>query len=76
MNLIAEGLSDGISARRGQVLQIRPKAANSQVRRVAHDAGGDTFIAEAHWSFTYGASLPKIFWSKRWPDRHLEYRRL
>lgn len=46
MNLIAEGLSDGISARRGQVLQIRPKAANSQVRRVAHDAGGDTFIAK------------------------------
>ena len=46
MSLIAKGLSDGISARRGKVLQIRPKAANSHVRRIAQDASGDTFSAK------------------------------
>ncbi len=46
MSLIAKGLSDGISARRGHVLQIRPKAANSHVRRIAQDASGDTFSAK------------------------------
>ena len=46
MDLIAQGLSDGISARRGEVLQIRPKAANAQVRRKARDASGDEFKAK------------------------------
>jgi DNA mismatch repair protein MutH len=46
MNLIAQGLSDGISAQRGEVLQIRPKAANSRVRRIAQDAQGDIFAAK------------------------------
>ena len=46
MELIGQGLSDGISARRGKVLQVRPKAANSRVRRQAMDAWGDEFQAK------------------------------
>ena len=46
MEIIGQGLSDGISARRGKVLQVRPKAANSRVRRQAMDAWGDAFEAK------------------------------
>ncbi|MFZ9886896.1 MAG: DNA mismatch repair endonuclease MutH [Myxococcota bacterium] len=52
--LIADGLADAISARRGVALQVRPKAANARVRRRAHDGEGELF-----------ATLPRGFYLRR-----------
>lgn len=53
-SLIADGLADAISARRGVALQVRPKAANARVRRRAHDGEGERF-----------ATLPRGFYLRR-----------
>jgi DNA mismatch repair protein MutH len=53
-DLISRGLIDAITARRGEVLQIRPKAANSSVRRTTTDEDGDPF-----------ETLPRGFYIRR-----------
>lgn len=52
--LIASGLVDAVSARRGVALQVRPKARHAGVRRRATDADGDGF-----------ATLPRGFYLRR-----------
>lgn len=53
-DLIAQGLVDAVSARRGQVLQLRPKARDAGARRAARDADGEPF-----------ATLPRGFYLRR-----------
>lgn len=53
-HLIASGLVDAISAKRGVALQVRPKARHAGVRRKARDADGDGF-----------STLPRGFYLRR-----------
>jgi DNA mismatch repair protein MutH len=53
-DLIARDLIDGISARRGEVLQIRPKARDASVRREIPDADGEVYL-----------TLPRGFYLRR-----------
>jgi DNA mismatch repair protein MutH len=46
MDLCARGLLDGISARRGQFLQLRPKAANSQIRTMTKDMMDEWYVTK------------------------------
>jgi DNA mismatch repair protein MutH len=52
--LIAADLIDGINARRGRALQIRPKAKNAAARRPMNDAAGEEFF-----------TLPRGFYLRR-----------
>jgi DNA mismatch repair protein MutH len=42
-DLIAHGLGFAVTARRGQALQLRPKARNAAVRRTAVDVAGERY---------------------------------
>lgn len=53
-SLIASGLVDAVSARRGVALQVRPKARHAGVRRRAQDDDGDPF-----------STLPRGFYLRR-----------
>ena len=44
-DLVAKGLADHVSARRGRVLQLRPKARDASVRRSGVDEDGDAYDA-------------------------------
>ena len=43
-DLVAQGLGFAVTARRGQALQLRPKAKNAQVRRQSRVVGDDASI--------------------------------
>lgn len=53
-DVIAHGLVDAVSARRGRVLQLRPKARDARVRRTATDLAGEGF-----------STLPRGFYLRR-----------
>lgn len=53
-HLIASGLVDAVSAKRGVALQVRPKARHAGVRRKAKDGDGDAF-----------STLPRGFYLRR-----------
>ena len=53
-DLIAQGLVDAVSARRGHVLQLRPKASSSRVRREVCAPEGERF-----------STLPRGFYLRR-----------
>lgn len=53
-HLIASGLVDAVSAKRGVALQVRPKARHAGVRRRARDDEGDAFV-----------TLPRGFYLRR-----------
>jgi DNA mismatch repair protein MutH len=44
-SLLGEGLVEAVSARRGHVLQVRPKAADASVRKEMVDTEGEPFLA-------------------------------
>ena len=44
-DLVAHGLSFGVSARRGTVLQLRPKAKDATVMRITTDVDGEGYVS-------------------------------
>ena len=60
MDLRARGLLDAISARRGRVLQLRPKAANRHARGVSRDHDDEEYVTSPRGFYlrtTFTASL-------------------
>ena len=44
-DMIVLGRVEEINAKQGEILQLRPKAANSQAKTQAYDHQGNTFLA-------------------------------
>jgi len=43
-DIVAHGLGFAVTARRGRALQLRPKARDASVRRIATDVAGDEYV--------------------------------
>lgn len=59
-DLIAHGYSDHITARRGRVLQLRPKAKDGRVRRKVSTIAGDEFLAHPRGFYLRRAFINSI----------------